>query len=104
MSDTSEGPDVDSTGVTVEGDSFKDIHEFREYLLGKEDQLARNLTERLITFSTGTGVTFADRELVEEILNEDRTFQTRPSFGPERDRPQRCLPQEVTKERRLQNI
>ena len=65
-----EGLDVDSTGVTVEGDSFKDIHEFRGYLLGKEEQLARNLTERLITFATGTGVTFADRKLVESIIKK----------------------------------
>ena len=65
-----QGPDVDSTGTTVEGDSFKGIHEFREYLLGKEDQLARNLTQRLITFSTGAGVTFADRALIEEILKK----------------------------------
>ncbi len=61
---------VDSTGTTFEGDSFKDIFEFRKYLLEKEDQIARNMTERLITFATGAGVTFADRALVEQIIKK----------------------------------
>lgn len=66
----SDGPDVDPSGKTVEGDSFKDIHGFRKYLFDREDQIARNLTERLMTFATGTGVTFADRELVGNILDK----------------------------------
>ncbi len=61
---------VDPSGTTVEGESFKDIHEFRKYLLKNEDQLARNLADRLTTFATGSGVTFADRALVEGILKK----------------------------------
>ena len=62
------GPPVDSSGETAEGDSFRNIHEFRDYLLSKEPEIAGNLVERLLTFATGAGVTFADREEVNRIL------------------------------------
>ena len=35
-------------------------------------QIARNLTERLIQYSTGARVSFADRPQVEAILNRAR--------------------------------
>ena len=62
------GPPVDASGQTADGKSFQDIHEFRELLLRDPDQLARNLTERLIVYATGAGVSFADREEVERII------------------------------------
>ncbi|WP_145362292.1 DUF1592 domain-containing protein [Stratiformator vulcanicus] len=64
------GLPVDASGVTYEGSSFKDIHEFRDYLLSREEQLARNLTERLMTFATGARPTFADRLEIESILQK----------------------------------
>ena len=66
------GLPVDSSGVTEEGQQFGNIHEFREYLVGKEEQIARNLVERLLTFGTGAGITFADRSVVEEILQRTK--------------------------------
>ena len=54
--------------LTEEGDSFTDIHELRKYLLSKEDKIAENLVQRLLTFATGAGITFADREEVSRIL------------------------------------
>lgn len=66
------GLPVDASGVTQEGQSFADIYEFREYLVGQDEQLARNLTERFLTFATGAGVSFADRTIVEDILNETK--------------------------------
>ncbi len=67
-----QGLPVDSSGITQEGQAFKDIHDFREYLAEKEEQLTRNLTQRFLTFATGAGVSFADRTIVESILNETR--------------------------------
>lgn len=64
------GRAVDSSGVTKEGQVFDGIHQFRRYLASQDQQLARNLTERFITFATGAGVTFADRQEVESILRE----------------------------------
>lgn len=75
-----QGLPVDASGVSKEGDAFQDIHEFRQLLLQHERQLARNLVERFLTFSTGAGVTFADRKVVEQILDE-----TEPDGYPTRD-------------------
>lgn len=66
------GPDVDSAGVTFDGHQFEDIEGFREYLMSEKETVARNLTQRLITFSTGSSATFADRDRVEEILANTR--------------------------------
>lgn len=65
-----QGLPVDASGVTEDGKPFRDIHEFRKILLKDQRQLARNLVERFLTFATGAGVTFADRRLVEQILDE----------------------------------
>ena len=62
------GPPVDASGQTADGKPFRDIHEFRELLLRDREQLARNLTERLLIYATGAGISFADREEVERIV------------------------------------
>lgn len=80
------GLPVDPSGVTKEGTAFKDIHEFRDYLLGRERQLARNLTERLLTFATGATISFADKRVVEAILD-----QTEPDDYPVRDLLQKIV-------------
>ena len=66
------GLPVDASGVTQQGQAFADIHEFRKYLVEQDEQLARNLTERFLTFATGAGVSFADRAVVESILHETK--------------------------------
>lgn len=65
-----QGLPVDASGVSEDGKPFQDIHEFRKLLLNDERQLARNLVERFLTVATGAGVTFADRRVVEQILDE----------------------------------
>ncbi|MCO8124177.1 DUF1592 domain-containing protein [Stieleria sp. TO1_6] len=66
-----QGPPVDASGVTKEGQVFENIYEFRDYLANQDEQLARNLTRRLLTFATGAGVSFADRDVIESILDEN---------------------------------
>lgn len=66
------GPEVDASGVSVDGDKFKDIRELRTILLEQREQIARNLLTRLITFSTSAGVTFADRPVIEGILADTK--------------------------------
>lgn len=63
------GPEVDPSGKTAEGDAFADIHGFKKLLLARERQVARNLVERLAVYATGAKPTFADREVVEAILD-----------------------------------
>lgn len=73
------GQPVDPSGVTPGGQPFRNIHEFRTFLLSRRHQLARNLVERLLTYATGAAPQFADREIVEQILErtEDSGFGLR---------------------------
>jgi hypothetical protein len=63
-----QGPKVDPSYELADGSSFADITAFKQLLLKKPDQLARNLTRQLITYSTGAPPTFADREKIEAII------------------------------------
>jgi hypothetical protein len=63
------GPRVDASGELADGRAFRGIDEFKQLLLSREDQVARTLTRDLLTYATGAGVQFADREIVESILS-----------------------------------
>ncbi|MEL7267181.1 MAG: DUF1592 domain-containing protein, partial [Planctomycetota bacterium] len=63
-----QGLAVDAAGVTEDGQAFADIHQFRKHLLQQEEQVARNLAGRFLTFATGAGVSFADRDTIQQIL------------------------------------
>ena len=62
------GPDVENGGETHDGRKFKNIDDYKKLLLADKDQLARNLTQKLLVYSTGADIQFADRELVEQIV------------------------------------
>lgn len=62
------GLDVEKGDKTPEGRAFKDIDDYKRILLEDKVQLARNLTEKLIVYSTGADIQFADREVVEQII------------------------------------
>ena len=64
------GLPVDPTGQLSDGRKFSDIDQLKKLLLDQEDAIARNLTNNLVTYATGAGVTFADRSTVQEILNK----------------------------------
>lgn len=66
------GPDVELGGQTPDGKAFKDITDYKRLLLEDKDQLARNLVHKMIVFSTGGDIQFADREVVEEIVTKLR--------------------------------
>jgi hypothetical protein len=63
------GLPVDASGEIADGRKFHDIRDYKQLLLTDEAQLARNLVQRLVTFSTGAPVQFADRRDVEEIVS-----------------------------------
>lgn len=62
------GPDVEKGGTTHDGKEFRDIDDYKKLLLAQGDQIARNLTEKLLVYSTGADIQFADREVVEQIV------------------------------------
>ena len=63
-----QGPDVDATGETADGKRFQNIDEFKQLLLRDKDQLARALTERLVTYATGGVPEAADKPEIEAIV------------------------------------
>ncbi|HEU4752711.1 MAG TPA: DUF1585 domain-containing protein, partial [Armatimonadota bacterium] len=63
---------VDSSGVMPDGTPFHDVRELKRLLLRDERQIARNLVQQLVTYSTGAPVRFGDRPKVEAILDGAR--------------------------------
>ncbi len=63
------GPDVEKGGITYDGQKFDDIDQFKKLLLIDKDQLARSLSEKLLIYATGADIQFADREVVEQIVD-----------------------------------
>ena len=66
------GKKVDPSDVTEDGKPFQNIDEFRQLLLRDKDQLARALTTKLFTYSTGGAPTKADRPEIEAIVTRLR--------------------------------
>ena len=67
-----QGPEVDSSGVLPDGRRFADIDEYKQQLLADKDQLARNLTEKLLAYSTGAEPTPLDKPEIEAIVDRVR--------------------------------
>lgn len=59
-----------NSGQTETWRPFKDFAQFRRILLEDEEQLARNLSEKLLVYATGAGPQFTDRPVIEAILSE----------------------------------
>jgi mono/diheme cytochrome c family protein len=87
------GPLVDPSGQLPDGRKFADIDHLKKMLLDQQEGIARNLTNNLITYATGAGVTFADRGAVDEILKKAE----RGGYGL------RTLVHEVVESRLFQN-
>ncbi|MBI1247912.1 DUF1592 domain-containing protein [bacterium] len=64
------GLQVDASGEAPDGSHFDDIDGLRQILLRQRKQLARSLVEKLVVYSTGAGIGFADRDSVESILDQ----------------------------------
>jgi len=64
------GPPVDPSGVLPDGRAFSDLDALKKLLLQDKPQIARCVAEKLLTYATGAGITFADRPTVEAILQQ----------------------------------
>ena len=67
------GLDVDASGMTLEGKSFKDVNDFRKILLNDKKSLAKNITNKLLVFGTAAQVHFNDRQVVNTIVENSRS-------------------------------
>lgn len=66
------GPAVDPSDVLPDGRRFDNIDGFKRLLLADKDQLARNLTEKLLTYATGAALTIVDQSEIERIVGKIR--------------------------------
>ncbi len=67
-----EGPPVDASGELPDGRKFHDIADFKKLLLDRQDQVMKCLAENLVTYSTGAGVQFADRDAIAAIMQQTK--------------------------------
>ena len=63
---------VDAGDVLPDGRKFADLVEFKKLLLTDPEQIARCLTEKLVTYATGQPVGFSDHAAVGRILTESK--------------------------------
>jgi hypothetical protein len=66
---------VDPSGELPDGRKFNDIRELKHLLLTDEKQIARNLARQLTVYATGAPIHFADREVIEGILQRSAASQ-----------------------------
>jgi mono/diheme cytochrome c family protein len=64
------GLPVDAGDALLDGRKFADLAEFKQLLLTDPEQIARCLTEKLVTYATGQPVGFGDHAAVGRILAE----------------------------------
>ena len=68
-----EGLAVDAGDTLPDGRKFATVEEFKKLLLTNPEQIARCLTEKLVTYATGQPVTFGDHQAVNRILAEAKS-------------------------------
>jgi hypothetical protein len=61
---------VDPSNRMPSGESFDSIDEFKQIVLKHPDKLARGLAEKLVTYGTGATVRFADRQAIDQIVQQ----------------------------------
>ncbi len=59
---------VDASGITPEGHTFRSFKEFKQLMLADKDIIIGNYIMKLLEFSTGSEIQFADRQEVGEII------------------------------------
>jgi hypothetical protein len=67
-----QGPFVEAAYELPDGRAFQNIDGLRQLLLDDRDQLARCLAEKLLVYSTGRGLRFADRDAVDALVARSR--------------------------------
>jgi hypothetical protein len=67
-----QGPPVEAADELPGGRKFHNIDEFKQLLMQDKEQIARALTERLVTYATGAIVAPADRPEIESLVQSLR--------------------------------
>lgn len=64
-----EGGPIDSAGVLPDGTTFHNPEELKAILFERKDQFTRVLTEKMLAYALGRGLTFEDRCTVDQIVD-----------------------------------
>lgn len=67
------GLPVDPSGMTVDGFRFEGFREFRDHVAENEDQIAKVLATKLLTFATGREMGFSDRAAIDQIVSQSKS-------------------------------
>jgi uncharacterized protein DUF1592/uncharacterized protein DUF1588/uncharacterized protein DUF1587/uncharacterized protein DUF1585/uncharacterized protein DUF1595/cytochrome c len=67
-----EGLPVDASGELADGRKFQGIVEFKKLLLTQQDQVMRALACNLVTYGTGAGIQFSDRDAIDDIVKRTK--------------------------------
>ena len=65
-----EGLPVDASGELEDGRRFQGIAEFKKLLLEQQDQVMYALAGNLVTYGTGAGIQFSDRDSIDAISKQ----------------------------------
>lgn len=66
---TKDGNDViDPSGTLPDGQSFQGPGELKNILKGKKDLVARNVTEKLMTYALGRGLEYYDERTIKQVV------------------------------------
>ncbi|MCP4191905.1 MAG: DUF1592 domain-containing protein [Planctomycetaceae bacterium] len=73
------GKSVDASGVLHDGRAFDGVDQFRDHLASHDREMARNLLNQFLAYSTGAPAGFSDREFIENTLDRlaDQGFGAR---------------------------
>ena len=66
------GLHVDASYAMESGETFHDVDEFKGLLLKDKEQIARCLAGKLLVYSTGAGIQFSDRPVIDDIVAHSR--------------------------------
>jgi len=61
---------IDASGKLVDGTKVDGVADLRKTLVGRSDQFARVVTEKLMTYALGRGVEYQDMPLVRAIVRD----------------------------------
>ena len=67
---TAKGPPVDASSELPDGTKLHDVEDLKKYLIKNRELFARCLTQKLLTYATGRGLSFGDRQVARQIARE----------------------------------
>lgn len=66
------GPKVDASDILADGSRFAGIDQYKQLLLQREDQIARTMTSKLLTYATGIPPTAVDQPGISAVVDTTR--------------------------------